>query len=417
VREQSLGRDFGRLWAAFAVSAAGSGVGAGALPVVAVLVPRASALQVSALAALSGVASAVIALPLGPGIEYRRKRPVMISADLIRFAALASVPAAAGFGALTFAQLCLVGVVQTAGTIAFGAASGAHLKALVPAEERMAASARLEATNWVSQTAGQPLGGVLISAAGATVTMAVDAVSFMGSALGVAGIRRPEPAPPGRPGGQRAGAELVAGWRYIFASGGLRSLFVNAMLFGGPVMMVSALMAVLMLRDLGLSPRDYGLALGLPCLGGVAGSWAAVRLVRRFGQRRVLLASGTARAPWLLLIPLAPRGACGLALIVLAETGLLVAAGVFNPSFSTYRMDANGDAFMARVVSSWSVSSKLVQPLFITAGGALTAVLGIRPVLALGGTVCLASVVFLPWSRSRATVPAAAGTAASERAA
>jgi MFS family permease len=189
------------------------------------------------------------------------------------------------------------------------------------------------------------------------------------------------------------------------------------MLFGGPVMMVSALMAVLMLRDLGLSPRDYGLALGLPCLGGVAGSWVAARLVRRFGQRRVLLASGAARAPWLLLIPLAPRGSGGLALIVLAETGLLVAAGVFNPAFSTYRMDATGDAVMARVVSSWSVSSKLVQPLFITAGGALTAVLGIRLVLALGGVVCLASALFLPWSHGRAAVPAAAGTAASERAA
>jgi hypothetical protein len=47
--------------------------------------------MMSALAALSGVASAVIVLPLGPGIEYRRKRPVMIGADLARFAALASL--------------------------------------------------------------------------------------------------------------------------------------------------------------------------------------------------------------------------------------------------------------------------------------------------------------------------------------
>ena len=59
-----------------------------------------------------------------------------------------------------------------------------------------------------------------------------------------------------------------------------------------PVMMTSALLAVFMLRDLGLSPRDYGLALGLPCLGGVAGSRLAPSLTRRFGPRRVLLASG-----------------------------------------------------------------------------------------------------------------------------
>ncbi|WP_317447750.1 hypothetical protein [Streptomyces collinus] len=37
-------------------------------------------------------------------------------------------------------------------------------------------------------------------------------------------------------------------------------------------MMASPLMAVLMLDDLGLAPWQYGLALGLPCLGGVLGS-------------------------------------------------------------------------------------------------------------------------------------------------
>lgn len=39
------------------------------------------------------------------------------------------------------------------------------------------------------------------------------------------------------------------------------------LLFGGSVMMASPLMAVLMLRDLGLEPWQYGLALGLPWQG------------------------------------------------------------------------------------------------------------------------------------------------------
>src|SRR5262245_39875955 len=121
----SLGRDFRRLWFAFTVSAFGSAVGLGALPLVAVLVLDSSTLQVSMLAAISALAGAALALPMGDFIEQRRKRPVMIAADLVRFAALASVPVAAAFGVLTYSQLCVAGVLQAAGTIAFQSASGA----------------------------------------------------------------------------------------------------------------------------------------------------------------------------------------------------------------------------------------------------------------------------------------------------
>ena len=91
----SLGRDFRRLWVAFTVSAFGSAVGLGALPLVAVLALDSSTFQVSMLAALSAVAGAALALLMGDFIEQRRKRPVMIASDLVRFAALVSVPVAA----------------------------------------------------------------------------------------------------------------------------------------------------------------------------------------------------------------------------------------------------------------------------------------------------------------------------------
>lgn len=386
------------------MSAAGSGIGAGALPIVAVLVLRASAAQVSVLLALSGAASAVIALPFGAGIEYRRKRPVMIAADLARFAALGSVPVAAALGLLSFAQLCLAGVVQTVAVIAFNAASGAHLKSLVPPALLIDANSRFETTTWVSQALGPPAGGLLIGLAGPATTMAADAVSFLLSAFGVGRLRSPEPPPPSQPAARHIRSDLAVGWRYIFAHRGLRALFLNAMLFGGPVMLAASLLAVLMLRNLRLSPQDYGLALGLPCLGGIAGSRLAPRLTRRLGQRRVLLAAGVLRTPWLLLLPLAKPGAGGFALIVTAETCLLLAAGVFNPSFGTYRMLATSDGFMARVGASWAVSSKVSQPAFIALGGLLTTFLSIPATLTAAGFVCLASAPLLPWRAAPAAV-------------
>ncbi|WP_431961174.1 MFS transporter [Actinacidiphila sp. bgisy160] len=401
-------RDFGRLWGAYAVSAAGSAVGSGALPLVAVLALDVTTFQVSLLAALSALAGAAIALPLGGHVEHRRKRPVMITADLVRCLVLLSVPVAAALGVLTFAQLCLVGVFQSAAAIVFGAASTAHLKGLVPPAERLRAASRLETTNWLSQSAGPPIGGLLVTAFGTTVSLAVDAFSFLLSALGVRRIRRPEPVPPARSRSHGRGRELMAGWTYVLGHRGLRPLFWNAMLFGGAIMMSSPLLTVLMLRELRFAPWQYGLALGLPCLGGVLGSRLTAPLTGRLGPHRVLLLFGVLRTPWLLLLAWAPSGSLGPVVLITANTFLLLAAGVFNPSFTTYRMAATDDAVMTRVVTAWSVGSRTAQPLSMLAGGAVAAVGGVRLAIVVAGVLCLASALLLPW---RALPSAAAGGA------
>ncbi len=401
VRRSTLGQDFRRLWAAYAVSAAGSAIGMGALPLIALLVLDSSAFQVSVLAALSAVASAVIALPLGVRIEHQYKRPVMITADLTRCLLLASVPVAMAFDRLTFTQLCVIGVLQTATSVAFDAASGAHLKALVPPEHRLRANSLFETTNWISVSAGPPVGGLLIGILGAAATMVVDALSFLGSAVGIRRIRRPEPAPPARSATAHLGQDIAVGWQYLLRHPGLRALFFNALLFGGSVMMASPLMAVLMLDDLGLAPWQYGLALGLPCLGGVLGARLTPLLTRRFGQRRILLVSGVARTLWTILLPLTPSGALGLFIIVAAEFGLLLSAGVFNPSFTTYRMAATPDAFMSRVGTSWSVGAKTCQAAFVIAGGLIATAAGVRGALLIAGLLCMASALLLPWRRAR----------------
>ena len=122
-----MGRQFGWLWAAYAVSAYGSGLGFGAFPFIAVLALHASAAEVSALSAVGPAVGALIAVWLAPWVEFRRKRPVMIAMDLTRFAVMMTVPVAYAFGWLSFAQLLLVSAAVAAARIAFNAASGAYI--------------------------------------------------------------------------------------------------------------------------------------------------------------------------------------------------------------------------------------------------------------------------------------------------
>jgi MFS family permease len=191
---RSLGRDFGWLWTAYAASAYGTGLGFGAFAIIAIRVLHAGPAQVSILSASGLAVGAVVAVPLGPWVEFRRKQPVMVAMDLIRFAALLSIPVAYAMGWLSFLQLIVVSVIAGAAKNAFRAASGAYLKALVEPEDLLVANARFESTTWSSTAIGPPLGGAAIGLFGPVITVVADAVSYLLSALGIAAIRHTEPA-------------------------------------------------------------------------------------------------------------------------------------------------------------------------------------------------------------------------------
>ncbi len=150
---------------------------------------------VSALAAAGLAVGALVAIPLGPWVEFRHKRPVMIAMDVVRCLALLTVPVAVWLDWLTLTQLVLVSVIVAACGIAFRAASGAYVKGLVPPEELLRANARFESTTWTAAILGPPLGGAAIGLLGPAVTVVANAASFALSALGLRAIGGEEPAP------------------------------------------------------------------------------------------------------------------------------------------------------------------------------------------------------------------------------
>jgi predicted MFS family arabinose efflux permease len=309
---------------------------------------------------------------------------------------------------LSYSQLCLVAMIQAAGSLVFLASSGAHLKALVSDADRPTASGRFEATFWTVNTAGPPLGGAITSLVGVPWTITVDVLSFLGSALGVRKLRQPEPAPPPRPAGPPARlAEITGGWRYVWQHPGLRALYLNSQVFGAGVMASVPLLSVLMLRDLHFPAWQYGLALGVPCAGGVLGAVWVRRVLRRRGERFALLAFGAGRAVWTLLLPLTPAGPLGLAVVVTSSSLLLVSAGAFNPVFATYRMEAVADGHLSRVIAAWSISSRTAQPIGIALGGGLAALTSTRVALAVAAAAVAASIPLLPWHMPSRTASSA----------
>lgn len=395
VGRRSLGRRFGWLWAAYAVSTCGTWLAFDAFPLIAIIVLDAGPTEVSALAAAGLAVGVVVAVPLGPWVEFRRKRPVMIGMDLVRFAALMSVPAAFALGWLTFVQLLVVSVVVAAADIAFTAASGACLKALVRPEDLLVANGRFESTTWTATMLGPPLGGAAIGAFGPVVTLAANAVSFLLSAVGIRAIGGGEPRPVRSAEPRHRAGELFEGWRYILAHRGLRPLLFNTILVNGLIMATSPLLAVLMVGRLGFAPWQYGLAFAVPCVGGLVGSRLASRLVARFGRHRVLLVSGSLRGCWLLGLAFVRPGAAGLALVMAVELGLIVCGSVFSPVIATYRLEETDAGRVARVLSAWSVTGKASIAAMTAVWGLLAAATGPRTAIAAAGVLILATPLLL----------------------
>ncbi len=391
-----MGRRFGWLWAAYAASAYGSGLGFGAFTVVAIRVLHAGPARVAALAAAGLAVGAVVAVPLGPWVEFRRKRPVMIAMDLVRFAALASVPAAYAIGWLTFTQLLVVAVVVGAAKIAFGTASGAYLKTLLPPDDLLVANGRFESTMWSSTVLGPPLGGAAVGLLGPVTTVAADAVSYLLSAAGLGAIGGREPEPVRANGSRPRVSDLLDGWRFILGHPALRRLFVSSILFNGLIMATEPLISVLMLGRLGFAPWQYGLAFAVPCLGGLIGSRLARRVAARYGPHRVMRVFGTVRAGWPVWLVFLGPGVPGLVLVMVVEFGLIACIGLANPVLATYRLEQTPPDRVARTLSAWSISGSASIAGLTALWGLLAGAVGPRAAIGAAGVLLLATPLLLP---------------------
>src|SRR4051794_32468871 len=108
---RGLGRQIRRVGGGYAVRAYRSRLGFGALRRIAVVVLHGGPAEVAVLSAAGPAVGALLAVPLGRWVEFRSKRRVMISMDLLRFAVMMTIPLAYAAGRLAFPQLLVVSAV------------------------------------------------------------------------------------------------------------------------------------------------------------------------------------------------------------------------------------------------------------------------------------------------------------------
>src|SRR5919107_936695 len=185
--------DFRRLWAAQSASLFGSEITALALPLMAVLLLDASPVQMGFLAAAGTAPFLLCSLPAGVWIDRRRRRPVLIAADIARAGLLVSIPLTAWLGTLRIEQLYVVTFIAGVLGVFFEVAHYAYVPSLVGRESVVEGNSKLQISYSAAEAGGPGVAGLLVQVISAPGAVVIDAVSFLVSAILLGRIETREP--------------------------------------------------------------------------------------------------------------------------------------------------------------------------------------------------------------------------------
>jgi len=412
-------RDFRLLWTGMAVSLLGDGVF-----IVAVAWQAYSISKSPAALAYIGVATSlpqVLLLLLGGAVSDRvSRRAILVWSDLARAVVLAGLSALVAAGTPRLYELCLAGaVIGTAAAFA-SPAFDALVPQLVPEAELIGANAIEQFVRPSAvQLAGPALGGIAVAILRPAGSFALDAASFVFSAVCVSRIALlPDHQLAGhqltgrQPDAASLRQEVLEGLRYVRGRVWLWATFASAtftyLLFIGPTYV---LLPYIVRNSLHQGAGTYGAVLAV---GGVGALIGAVVSGRRRQPRRAMVWIYVCWAVATLAVAgygLATN-AVGLASAALVVNGAEAAGTVV---WATLKQKRVANSMLGRVSSiDWCISTALL-PLSYALTAPVAHFLGARHTLVgagvLGAVVTLAF-LFVPGMRAGdgpAPAPASVG--------
>jgi MFS family permease len=385
-------RDFRRLWIGETVSQFGTMVSGLALPLVAILIVHATTFQIGALTACEYAAFALIGLPAGAWVDRLPMRPVLIVCDLVRLAALASIPLTAALGVLSIGQLFVVAFVTGVGTVFFDVAYMSYLPHLVDRTALVEGNAKMQASESVSQIAGPAIGGALIQALTAPYAILVDAASFLWSATWLSTIRTRQPRPIRQPD-RHLGREIKEGITFVVREPMLGAITVctsSSNLVSNTAM---AVYFILLARDLHLPAGIIGLLTTTAAVGGLAGALLAPRIARTLGQGPTIWISALGASIGLLVLPFVHRD-WTLALLAAAQATGSLCNVVYNITQVSFRQGLCPPQLLGRMNATIRFLVWGTIPIGALIGGILGTTIGVRHTLAVAAVASL--LTFLP---------------------
>ncbi len=390
--------DFMKLWVGESISLMGSQVTFLALPLTTVLFFKATPVQMGILGAAQGAPSLLVSLMAGVWVDRRRRRPIMISANVGRAVLLGSIPAIAALGRLNIGQLYVVAFLVGILTVFFDVAYMSFLPTLVTRDHLVEGNTKLTISSAVAQFVGPALGGWLVQAITAPMAIAVDAMSFVVSATFLMLIHTVELVQPRDKQDRQSNirGEILEGLRIVWDDRILRVLTGSTGTLNFCVSMLLATAILYLTRDLGIKPVLLGLIFAFLGPGAVVGAFLTARVTRLFGVGATTVGAILLAGAADLLIPLM-RGPLAVVVPVIAAAYFVI--GLTGPFYTiniiSLRQAITPDRLLGRVSASMRFLTASLFPLGALVGGGLGQLIGLRSTLVIGGIGVLCASLWL----------------------
>ena len=374
-------RDFLLLWSAQGISAVGSRITRTALPIAAIVTAGAGALELGLLTVALTLPGAILAWVGGGIVDRRRRRPLMIGADLVRAVALLTIPCAALLGHVTLSLLLTVTVVTGVATMLYSLADHVYITGVVASKRLLDANGKREAVDAIAEISGPALGGALVAWLTAPVAIAADAVTFVISALLLGRIKKRETVT--APSATTSFTDDVrTGIRVVWRNATVRALFLATATLTFCMSFMASLYTLYALSELKLTAAQLGVTIGCGGVGGLIGAALAAPAAGRWGMRRTLIGALLVGGVVQVLIPLAPP-VPAIAMIMLIVTQVVGdgALTVYLINETTLRQRLLPSEALGRAAATWQVVTGLLTPAGALTGAALAEGIGMRPTL------------------------------------
>ncbi len=392
-------RDFQKLWTAETISVFGSQISALAIPLTAALILKVEPFAFALLGTIEFLPFILFTLPAGAWVDRLRRRPILISGDLGRALALATIPAAYFLGVLTIWQLYVVGFVTGTLTVFFDVANQSYLPSIVERDELVEGNSKLQISQSAAQIGGPGIAGYLVGIVTAPVAILLDSLSFVVSAFFVFLIRRPEPPVVehlAESGKRKASifTEIRQGLRFVLGHPSLRAISAataTSNLFGSIAFAVYILYVV---RELGLSAETIGIVFAIGNIGTLAGAVLANRVARWIGLGPAIIGSIFIGSFTGLFIALAPPGDLAIPFLIAAGIFGGVAQMVYNINQVSYRQAICPPRMQGRMNATVRFLVWGTMPIGTIIGGVLASTIGLHETIWVGAILGFMPAIF-----------------------
>ncbi|MFF1697663.1 MFS transporter [Streptomyces sp. NPDC058257] len=399
-------RDFRLFWLSRVLSGAGSAVSYVAMPIL-VYRETGSPLLVSLVAAGEAMPYVFFGLLAGALADRMNRRRLMMAADILNALCLASIPLVAAFHYLTAAHIVIAAFLSSSLYVFFDAAGYGVVPTVVGKAQIPEANSAIWGAEATVRIVGTAMAGLLVAALRPTGVLALDAATFLASALLIRALTTPPddsgPTAVDRP---RFLESIREGLRFLWGQPELKAMTVSGCLqsFAGGAFIGQ--LVIFADRCLGIKESDprIGLMFTAWSVGGVLGSLALPRLLRRVGAVQIMRVALPASTALGLLTALASDWR--LALPTIAAWGTVYLMVIVNTV--TYAQTVTPGPLQGRVnTTRRMLSSGVGAPAGAMAAGLVTASFDVRAGLLMAVSAIALSAVFA-WTLPTSAAPSSA---------